>query len=165
MTAPTDIAAENGRHFHLDASLAKRLAALLAKPQHNEFTPVRLLVSAETRYWEDAEVNGTQDTEDGSLIPCKEGNIWKPVIELATGRVINWPQGTRADVHYKVCDQGEYWVEDESGRKMKWSDSYVPNDLLAIGDNGYGDYIILTITEDGLIEGWTPPVFDWRMWE
>lgn len=29
----TDIAAENGRHYHLDASLAKRLTALLAKPQ------------------------------------------------------------------------------------------------------------------------------------
>ena len=87
------------------------------------FSPLRLLVSAEVRYWEDAEINGTGDTEDGTLIPLKVGNLWKPSIELETGRVLEWPQGTTADIHYKVCDQGEYWLEDAEGKRLKWKRS------------------------------------------
>jgi hypothetical protein len=116
------------------------------------FRPVRLIVSACVRYWEDAEVNGVSD-DDGSLIPLKEGGMWKPVIELDTGRVIDWPHGTTADIHYKVCDAGEYWLEDAEGGRLKYQDSYVPR-LLSVGDDGFGDYIILKITEGGIIEGW-----------
>lgn len=129
------------------------------------FSPVRLLVSAEVRYWEDAEINGVQDTEEGDNIPLKVGILWEPRIELETGRVIDWPQGTTADIHYKVCDQGEYWLEDAEGKRLKWKGSYVPNDLLAIGDNGYGDYIILKISADGIIEGWNTPTLDAGDWE
>ena len=35
-------------------------------------------VSAAVRYWEDATVNGTEDT-DGALIPMREGHKWAPV--------------------------------------------------------------------------------------
>ena len=129
------------------------------------FSPVRLLVSAEVRYWEDAEINGVQDTEEGENIPLKVGILWEPRIELETGRVIDWPQGTTADIHYKVCDQGEYWLEDAEGMRLKWKGSYVPNALLAIGDNGYGDYIILKISADGIIEGWNVPTLDAADWE
>lgn len=130
-----------------------------------QFKPVRLIVSAEVRYWEDAEINGVIDTEDGQKIPLKKGNLWKPVIDLQTGRVIDWPQGTTADIHYKVCDQGEYWLEDADGKRLKWKGSYVPNDLLAIGDNGYGDYIILKISAEGIIEGWKAPSVDLAEWK
>jgi hypothetical protein len=129
------------------------------------FSPVRLLVSAEVRYWEDAEINGVQDTEEGDNIPLKVGILWEPRIELETGRVIDWPQGTTADIHYKVCDQGEYWLEDAEGKRLKWKGYYVPNDLLAIGDNGYGDYIILKISAEGIIEGWSVPTLDADDWE
>ena len=129
------------------------------------FSPLRLLVSAEVRYWEDAEINGAGDTEEGTLIPLKVGNLWKPSIELETGRVLEWPQGTTADIHYKVCDQGEYWLEDAEGKRLKWKGDYVPNDLLAIGDNGYGDYIILKISAEGIIEGWNVPTFNAADWE
>ena len=93
------------------------------------------------------------------------GILWEPRIELETGRVIDWPQGTTADIHYNVCDQGEYWLEDAEGKRLKWKGSYVPNDLLAIGDNGYGDYIILKISADGIIEGWNAPTLDAGDWE
>lgn len=66
-------------------------------------------VSAGVRYWEDASVNGAEDTE-GSLIPFRKGDNWEPVIRLADGMVMEWPQGTTADVHFKVCDAGEYWL-------------------------------------------------------
>lgn len=128
------------------------------------FSPLRLLVSAEARYWEDAEINGTSD-EDGMLIPLKVGDLWNPTIELATGRVMEWPQGTTADIHFKVCDQGEYWLEDAEGKRLKWRGDYVPNDLLSIGDNGYGDYIIMKISAEGIIEGWPTPRLRSEDWE
>lgn len=123
-----------------------------------------LFVEAAVRYWEDATVDGKEDTE-GTLIPFRQGVIWKPVIELSTGRIVDWPQGTTAKVHYKVCDAGEYWLGESGYRMAKWRGSYVPSDFLSIGDEGYGDYIILTIGADGLIEGWTPPEIDEEEWE
>lgn len=124
-----------------------------------------LVVSAGVRYWEDATVNGVED-EQGGLIPFRNSDKWEPVIELATGLIRDWPQGTVADVHYKVCDAGEYWLADADGNKVaKWSGYYVPDKLLCVGANGYGDYIILTVGSDGKIKGWNPPKIDVDEWE
>ena len=114
-------------------------------------------VSAEVRFWEDAFVNDEQDV-DGTLVPMRDGSLWKPVIRLDDGTVMDWPQGTSADIHYKVCDQGEYWLlDDERRRVAKWAGYYVPNEFLCHGDEGYGDYIILNIGADGLIAEWRTP--------
>jgi hypothetical protein len=118
-------------------------------------------VSAEVRYWEDATVNGVEDA-DGSLIPLKRGDLWCPVIRLSDGMVMDWPAGTEADIHYKVCDAGEYWLLDADRQRVaKWCGYYVPNAFLCHGDNGYGDYIILKIGGDGLIQGWRVPAIEW----
>ncbi len=83
-------------------------------------------VSAEVRYWEDADVNSVQD-DDGSLIPCRNGNLWCPVIRLSDGLIINWDVGREADIHYKVCDQGEYWLLDSTTKRShKYKGYYVP---------------------------------------
>ena len=129
-----------------------------------EFTPKLLIVSAAVRYWEDATVNGFEDKE-GTLIPFRFNSLWKSTIELETGRVLGWPQGTTASIHYKVCDAGEYWLEDADGKRVKWKGYYVPDSLLAIGGEGYGDYIILKISADGMIEGWKTPEIDGDEWE
>jgi hypothetical protein len=114
-------------------------------------------VSAAVRYWEDATVNGQED-EGGTLIPFKKGQSWCPVIRLADGMVMDWPAGTEADIHYKVCDQGEYWLlDDDKKRVSKWAGFYVPNDFLCHGDTGYGDYIIFKVGPDGVIKGWRTP--------
>jgi len=124
-----------------------------------------LVVEAGVSYWEDATVNGVEDT-DGSLIPFGHGSHWCPVIELATGQIRDWPQGTTADIHYKVCDAGEYWLADEAGNRLaKWKGDYVPDNLLCVGDSGYGDYIILKVGTDGKIIGWSKPVLDNEEWE
>lgn len=113
-------------------------------------------VSAGVRYWEDAIVNGSMDA-DGTLIPLRKGDCWSPVIRIADGMVMDWPQGTTADVHFKVCDEGEYWLlDDDRKRVAKWAGFYVP-DFLCPGENGYGDYIILKVGADGLIEKWSAP--------
>ena len=74
-------------------------------------------VSAGVRYWEDATINGTTDT-DGKLTPLRKGDNWEPVIRLADGMVMDWPQGTTADVHFKVCDAGEYWLLDDERKRV-----------------------------------------------
>lgn len=113
-------------------------------------------VEAGVRYWEDSSVNGQEDTE-GNLMPFRFGDKWCPTIRLADGWIVNWPEGTTARVHYKVCDAGEYWLASEEGRIAKWAGFYVPDDFLCHGDIGYGDYIIFKVGADGRIENWQEP--------
>lgn len=121
-------------------------------------------VSAEVRYWEDATVNGIEDS-DGKLIPLQKGELWAPVIRLSDGVLMDWPDGFEADVHYKVCDQGEYWLLDEALRRVaKWASHYVPDEFLCHGDNGYGDYIIFRVGADGKIANWRTPGIDPAEW-
>lgn len=121
-------------------------------------------VLAEPRYWEDAEVNGQRDN-DGSLIPFRIGDEWRPVIRLADGMVLDWPPGMVAKIYYKVCDQGMYWLQDADRKRVaKWAGHYVPNDFLCHGDNGLGDYILMNIGADGMVVGWTPPIVNPARW-
>jgi len=129
----------------------------------------RLIVKAGVRYWEDARINGTEDAQ-GTLVPFRKGDHWCPIIELASGRVLDWPAGVNADIYYKIADDGEYWLADDANTKLaKYGTdvddtSYVPDKLLCVGDQGYGDYIILTVGPDGIIAGWKTPVIDPREW-
>ena len=129
----------------------------------------RLIVKAGVRYWEDARVNGTEDKQ-GMLVPFRKGDHWCPTIELASGRILDWPAGVNADIYYKVVDNGEYWLADDGNAKLaKYGTyptrtSYVPDKFLCVGDQGYGDYIILTVGTDGLIAGWKPPVINPNEW-
>lgn len=118
-------------------------------------------LSAGVRYWDDGKING-EDDADGSRTPFKKDDRWCPVIRLADGVVIDWPVGTVARIHYKVCDDGQYWLLDESKNRIgEWAGYYVPDDFLCPNENGYGDYIILKIDENGAIEGWKQPEIDW----
>lgn len=114
---------------------------------------------ARVRYWEDATVNGVEDTKDGLNIPCKAGHIWSPIIEIETGRILNWEQGKIAEVHYKVCDAGNYILKDADDNTVLSIDGYVPS-VLCPADNRYGDYIIMLINEDGFIDGWECSALD-----
>ena len=112
-----------------------------------------LYVNAGVRYWEDTNVNGFDD-DDGALIPCKVGSRWKPQIEIETGKIINWTKGTYASIQYKVCDEGIYEFTNSLNETVfKISHCYVPK-LMSPKDEGYGDYIIMEVDENGVIEGW-----------
>ena len=107
------------------------------------------------RYWEDAIVNGEEDT-DGKLIPFRDGDTWQILIELETGRIVGWPKGTVASVHYKVCDEGVYKLlrEHKHGPEIvKVIDGYVPDIMSPSGDS-FGDYVIMDIDENGFIANW-----------
>ena len=146
------------------AQMDEALDAAIARPPSNppleSLNPMNttyIEVSAEVRYWDDAAINGVQD-EAGSQVPCRQGGIWCPVIRLADGVVMDWPAGTTADIHFKVCDAGEYWLlDDDRKRVAKWAGFYVPNKFLCHGDNGYGDCIILKIDGEGRIAKWRTP--------
>lgn len=124
-----------------------------------------LEVSAGVRYWDDASVNGVEDT-DGTLIPLRAEDNWSPIIDLATGAVQNWPSGVTANIHYKVCDAGDYWLQDADGKRVaKWTGDYVPDRFLCQQGEGFGDYIVMKIDADGKIEDWTVPhvsIAQWR---
>lgn len=118
-----------------------------------EFDVKTLSVKAGIRYWEDATVDIVEDI-DGTLIPCREGELWCPEIDIDSGVIINWKQGVKAHVHYKVCDSGSYFLKDANGKVLSSiEDNYVPS-IMCPTRNGYGDYIIMDIDENGKIDNW-----------
>ncbi len=127
----------------------KQDMAVLAQAEYIE-------VSAEVRYWDDAVVNGKEDT-DGKLIPFRFGRVWSPVIRIADGLVMDWPQGTVASIYYKVCDAGEYWLLDADRKRIAKAAGYYVPEGLCHGDQGYGDYIIFDVDGSGQIAKYSRP--------
>ena len=103
--------------------------------------------------WEDDDVDGESDDEDNPRIPCVEDGRWNILIDIKTGQVINWKQGVSARVCYKVVDDGIYTMYDNGMGKIDEYEGYVP-DLMSLDDKGWGDYMNITINEDGFIEDW-----------
>jgi len=111
-----------------------------------------LQVSAGVRYWEDGRVNGVPD-ENGNLIPFRYGDYWRPKIDVETGTILDWPANTSASLNYKVCDDGTYTLFDKDSKVIYERDGYVP-DIMCPKGEGYGDYIIMDIDENGVIQNW-----------
>lgn len=124
-----------------------------------------LVVKAKVRYWEDADVNGVSD-EDGKLIPCRVGDIWQPSVDIDTGIIQNWEQGTTAEIHYKVCDCCCWLLFDDSGNiVLSVEDGYVPNTLCPKATPD-GDYIVMDIDQNGKIDKWNFDIDDFQEdWE
>ena len=116
-----------------------------------EFDVKYLLAEVGARYWEDATVNGIEDTE-GDLIPCREGDYWKPMIDIETGKIVNWTIGETASIHYKSCDDNVFKLLDADKNVIKEIDGYVIN-MMCPNDIGYGDYVIMDIDAEGVIAG------------
>ena len=113
-----------------------------------------LLADMGVRYWEDGEVNGVGDNDTSPNMPFAKGEQWRLMIDLETGRIDGWPDGTFASVHYKVCDAGVYYLLDADKEAITQRDGYVPQ-MLCPKDDGYGDYVIMDIGPDGTIQNWS----------
>lgn len=113
-----------------------------------------LKIRAGVRYWEDSTVNGVED-ENGELIPCKDGENWCPLIDIDSGKIVNWQTGKKATIHYKVCDDGDYWIQDADNEDLIHLEGYVPG---CLGKDG--DYIVMKIDENGSIMNWDFDVND-----
>jgi hypothetical protein len=118
-----------------------------------------LRVFARVRYWEDGKLNGQEDV-NGDM-PFRSGDLWCPIIDLEAGKIIDWPSGNTASLHYKVCDAGEYSLLGVDGNFVKKIDGYVPK-IMCPADNGYGDYIIMNIDDTGKIAGWDVTLDEWE---
>jgi hypothetical protein len=117
-----------------------------------EIDVIYLSVKAGVRYWEDAVVNDVEDV-DGNLIPCRNDDYWCPIIEIETGKILNWKLGVTANIHYKVCDDGYYYLLDKSQNLELGKEGYVL-DCLSIESQGFGDYITIKVDENGFIRNW-----------
>jgi len=82
----------------------------------------------------------------------KEELRWCPIIDVDSGVVINWKKGTTLDCYYKTSDECAFDYEQDGVTVLSYDD-YVP-DFLSIEDEGYGDYIIIKIDEEGRIHNW-----------
>lgn len=107
------------------------------------------------RFWEDSSINGVDDDAENPRMPLIEEHLgekaWHIVINLDTGQICNWPQGTTANIHYKSCDENYVEILDENLGIVKEYDGYVPK-FLCPKENGYGDYVIMDIDENGFIQ-------------
>lgn len=124
------------------------------------FDATTILVNANVRYWEDGEINGVDDHPTMPTMPCAvkgdKGYCWMPIIDIETGQIRNWSEGTTAEIHYKVCDEFECKIIDEKGGEhclIKDYEGYVP-EFMCPKERGYGDYIIMDIDENGYIQDW-----------
>jgi len=118
-----------------------------------EVNAVYLRAECGVRYWDDGSVNGEQDSEEAPTIPFVTNDTWAPLIDIEAGAIVDWPQGTTASVHYKVCDAGVYWLLDADKAVLTKIDGYVP-DIMCPNEPGYGDYVIMDIGADGKIANW-----------
>lgn len=125
-----------------------------------------LVVKAKVWYWKDSTINGTDDTENGDLVPCKVGELWQPIIDIDTGIITNWEQGTTAQIHYKVCDCCGWLIfDDRENIVLSEKDGYVP-DTLCPKETPDGVYIIMDIDENGKIDKWKFDIDDFQEdWE
>jgi len=117
-----------------------------------EYDVKKLAASVEVRYWEDASVDGVEDTS-GDLIPCRNGDCFEPIICLYSGIILNWERGKDAEIHYKVCDAGEYILLDDEDNEVIKIDGYVI-DMMCPEGGGYGDYVIMNVGKEGDIQNW-----------
>jgi len=125
-----------------------------------EFDVKYLLAEVGARYWEDSDVDGVEDTQ-GDLIPCRDGEYWKPLIELETGKIVNWEQGKTAKIHYKSCDDNLFKLLDENQNVITSVDGYVI-DMMCPEGGGFGDYVIMNIDENGTIKKWKADFEDFQ---
>lgn len=84
--------------------------------------------------------------------PLRKNDMWNATIEANTGRILNWPEHPACQLHLKVVDEGKYHLLDSVGEKIATlEDAYVPHGVIP---GEYGDYIILDISEKGIITNW-----------
>lgn len=81
-------------------------------------------------------------------------------IDIDTGEVVNLPEEFKdlSIRNLKIVDSGIYVLTNEDGEPLYSRYGYVP-DCLQIDENGYGDYIEMTV-KDGFIENWKFTVLD-----
>lgn len=101
----------------------------------------------------DVPVNGG-DEEMPFDFPGRVGNYWAVLVDIATGQIAQWPQGTPAcHLYMKVVDTGCYalYSADSDIPLADLDEEPVPHGVIP---GEYGDYIDLHIDENGVVTNW-----------
>lgn len=75
------------------------------------------------------------------------------IVDIENGKIIDWPIGNCGIIMSKPVDSGIYTFMNENKENVLRISDYVI-DGLDIDDEGFGDYIYLTILKDGTIKNW-----------
>lgn len=114
-------------------------------------------VDAHVRYPEDISFEQNDNwcycNADNPECPCIDGHQWRPIININTGKIINWDAPIKCHVFAKVCDEFKCKIKGLNGEDIINYEGYVPS-FMAIEDSGYGDYIDMIVEEDGIIKNW-----------
>jgi hypothetical protein len=102
-------------------------------------------VIANVRYWEDCSL-------PIESIPFRNNDTWEITIDISKGLVLDW-NGVKLKTFFKVCDRCNIQALDSDLTILSEKEDYVPS-FLSIDDKGYGDYILITIEENGTILNW-----------
>lgn len=94
---------------------------------------------------------GTEDIPKD--FPLRVGDAWRGTIDIASGRIREWPQGQAGSMFMKVCDMGIYTLLNGDEEVGCINEDYVPNSIIP---GEYGDYVDFAIDEAGHIAGWEP---------
>jgi hypothetical protein len=80
-------------------------------------------------------------------------DIVEVMIDVDTKKVLGWNETVgEVSIFAKVCDEGLYKYYDKNANIVQTIDNeYVP-DFLQVNEDGYGDYLNLTISKNGVIE-------------
>lgn len=97
--------------------------------------------------------NTTDNVFPLSQVYDNEECAFEYIIDLDSGKVINWKQGDTAKIYSKPVDAGEYTLLDKDFKELETICDYVIEGL-DIDDDGYGDYVIFSIQESGRVLNW-----------
>lgn len=92
------------------------------------------------RHWSTSEINGVEDDDDNPQMPLIQEHLgekaWHIIVNLDTGQICNWPQGTKASIHYKSVDENYIHILDDRLGIVEEYEGYVP-DFLCPKENGF----------------------------
>lgn len=84
--------------------------------------------------------------------PLRKGDMWSAIVEVDTGKILDWPIGRSGEMYMKVVDGGSYYLLDKEGNTvLSLEQDYVPHGIVP---GKYGDYIELKINDQGIITNW-----------
>ena len=86
--------------------------------------------------------------------PLRDGDMWRIVVDVETGKIRNWPAGVKVpklNLTMKVCDEGRYHLIGVDGNVIaSINQDYVPGCI----PGEYGDYVHFDLDGKGNITNW-----------